>query len=56
MQEVARLKAERADDPDAIKNGRVKGKLKLTRAFGAPYLKDVSFLFSLRRDDERVLA
>ena len=42
LQEVARLKGEREDDPDAIKNGRVKGKLKLTRAFGAPYLKDVS--------------
>lgn len=42
MQEVSRIKAEHVDDPQAILNDRVKGQLKVTRAFGAGFLKKVS--------------
>ncbi|XP_019162713.1 PREDICTED: probable protein phosphatase 2C 4 [Ipomoea nil] len=38
-EEVNRIKREHPDDSSAIKNGRVKGSLKVTRAFGAGYLK-----------------
>ncbi|KAL6008967.1 hypothetical protein ACLOJK_022194 [Asimina triloba] len=38
-QEVLRIKAEHADDNQAILNDRVKGQLKVTRAFGAGFLK-----------------
>ncbi|KAK3022693.1 hypothetical protein RJ639_047609 [Escallonia herrerae] len=39
LQEVLRIKAEHADDGQAIINDRVKGQLKVTRAFGAGFLK-----------------
>lgn len=38
-EEVVRIRNEHPDDPFAIKNDRVKGSLKVTRAFGAGYLK-----------------
>jgi hypothetical protein len=42
MQEVRRIRSEHLDDPACIVNARVKGSLKVTRAFGAGYLKEVS--------------
>lgn len=44
VQEVLRLRAEHPDD-DTIENDRVKGKLKVTRAFGAGFLKQVKNFF-----------
>lgn len=41
LQEVLRIKSEHPDDNQAIMNGRVKGQLKVTRAFGAGFLKKV---------------
>ncbi|KAH7843299.1 hypothetical protein Vadar_014925 [Vaccinium darrowii] len=38
-EEVKRIKKQHQDDSSAISNGRVKGSLKVTRAFGAGYLK-----------------
>ncbi|KAF6135141.1 hypothetical protein GIB67_035212 [Kingdonia uniflora] len=38
-EEVLRIKAEHSDDNQAILNDRVKGQLKVTRAFGAGFLK-----------------
>uniref|UniRef100_A0ACD5W4Q8 Uncharacterized protein n=1 Tax=Avena sativa TaxID=4498 RepID=A0ACD5W4Q8_AVESA len=38
--EVRRIKSEHLDDPACVVNGRVKGSLKVTRAFGAGYLKE----------------
>uniref|UniRef100_A0A0E0KXP0 protein-serine/threonine phosphatase n=1 Tax=Oryza punctata TaxID=4537 RepID=A0A0E0KXP0_ORYPU len=38
--EVRRIRSEHLDDPGCISNGRVKGCLKVTRAFGAGYLKE----------------
>uniref|UniRef100_A0A8R7NWQ9 protein-serine/threonine phosphatase n=2 Tax=Triticum urartu TaxID=4572 RepID=A0A8R7NWQ9_TRIUA len=38
--EVKRIRSEHLDDPACIVNGRVKGSLKVTRAFGAGYLKE----------------
>ncbi|XXG84750.1 hypothetical protein AAC387_Pa10g2203 [Persea americana] len=38
-EEVLRIKSEHADDNQAILNDRVKGQLKVTRAFGAGFLK-----------------
>ncbi|XP_068634204.1 protein phosphatase 2C 29-like [Aristolochia californica] len=38
-EEVLRIKAEHPDDPQCILNDRVKGRLKVTRAFGAGFLK-----------------
>ncbi|KAF0924120.1 hypothetical protein E2562_008437 [Oryza meyeriana var. granulata] len=38
--EVRRIRSEHLDDPGCITNGRVKGSLKVTRAFGAGYLKE----------------
>lgn len=38
-QEILRIKAEHPDDSQAILNDRVKGQLKVTRAFGAGFLK-----------------
>lgn len=38
--EVRRIRSEHLDDPGCITNGRVKGCLKVTRAFGAGYLKE----------------
>lgn len=42
MQEVIRIKNEHPDDSQCIVNDRVKGRLKVTRAFGAGFLKQVS--------------
>ncbi|XP_027367529.1 protein phosphatase 2C 32 isoform X2 [Abrus precatorius] len=42
-EEVFRIKAEHPDDKQAIFNDRVKGHLKVTRAFGAGFLKRPSF-------------
>ncbi|GLT31745.1 hypothetical protein SLA2020_064560 [Shorea laevis] len=41
-EEVLRIKAEHPDDDQAILNDRVKGQLKVTRAFGAGFLKKPS--------------
>lgn len=46
LQEVRRIRNARMDDPAAIINDRVKGSLKVTRAFGAGYLKNVKTSFS----------
>lgn len=40
--EQARILGEHPEDARAISNGRLKGKLRVTRAFGAGYLKKVS--------------
>ncbi|XP_058076134.1 protein phosphatase 2C 32-like isoform X2 [Magnolia sinica] len=40
-EEVLRIKAEHPDDNQSILNDRVKGQLKVTRAFGAGFLKKV---------------
>ncbi|XP_020598810.1 protein phosphatase 2C 32-like isoform X2 [Phalaenopsis equestris] len=42
-EEVLRVKAEHVDDPQVVFNGRVKGQLKVTRAFGAEFLKQPKF-------------
>lgn len=39
LQEIIRIKNEHPDDPHCIVNDRVKGRLKVTRAFGAGFLK-----------------
>lgn len=41
LQEIRRIKAEHPDDNLSIVNDRVKGTLKVTRAFGAGFLKKV---------------
>lgn len=41
LQEVLRIKEEHPNDSHCIVNDRVKGRLKVTRAFGAGYLKQV---------------
>lgn len=41
LQEIIRIKNEHPDDPRCIVNDRVKGRLKVTRAFGAGSLKRV---------------
>ena len=38
-----RIKNEHPDDDQCIVNGRVKGRLKVTRSFGAGFLKQVSY-------------
>ncbi|OMO64155.1 phosphatase 2C (PP2C)-like protein [Corchorus capsularis] len=38
-EEISRIKAEHPDDDKAVSNDRVKGQLKVTRAFGAGFLK-----------------
>jgi len=43
LQEVLRIKAEHVDDVQAVLNDRVKGQLKVTRAFGAGFLKKVRY-------------
>lgn len=43
LQEVVRIKNEHPDDNRCIVNDRVKGRLKVTRAFGAGFLKQVPF-------------
>jgi len=42
MQEVRRIKGQHLDDRNAIVNGRVKGKINVTRTFGVGYLKQVT--------------
>jgi len=42
LQEIIRIKNEHPDDTQCIVNDRVKGRLKVTRAFGAGFLKQVS--------------
>lgn len=42
MQEIERVQSEHEDDPRAVDKNRVKGKLKVTRAFGAAFMKEVS--------------
>lgn len=44
LQEVTRIKNEHPDDSNCIVNDRVKGRLKVTRAFGAGFLKKVCHL------------
>lgn len=44
MQEVERIKEEHQDDPRCIVGEKVKGRLKLTRAFGVGYLKQVKLM------------
>lgn len=46
-EEVARIKNEHPDDNQCIVNGRVKGRLKVTRAFGAGFLKQPKWNDSL---------
>lgn len=41
FQEIIRIKNEHPDDSQCIVNDRVKGRLKVTRAFGAGFLKQV---------------
>jgi len=41
LQEVQRIKEEHVNDVLSIMNNRVKGTLKVTRAFGAGFLKQV---------------
>ncbi|KAF0911987.1 hypothetical protein E2562_012798 [Oryza meyeriana var. granulata] len=41
--EVSRIRAEHPDDPQSVFNDRVKGQLKVTRAFGAGFLKKPKF-------------
>lgn len=47
LQEVLRIKREHPGDNQCIVNDRVKGRLKVTRAFGAGFLKEVCYLFML---------
>jgi hypothetical protein len=50
---VRRIRNEHPDDPSAISKDRVKGSLKVTRAFGAGFLKQVSYvLLSLPQANE----
>ncbi|MCD7453943.1 hypothetical protein HAX54_022753 [Datura stramonium] len=46
-EEVLRIRNEHPDDVSVIKNDRVKGSLKVTRAFGAGYLKEVKLKLNL---------
>ena len=45
VQEVLRIKSEHPNDSHCIVNDRVKGRLKVTRAFGAGFLKQVCDLY-----------
>ncbi|KAK2993074.1 hypothetical protein RJ640_025729 [Escallonia rubra] len=51
LQEVLRIKAEHVDDGQAIINDRVKGQLKVTRAFGAGFLKKDLMQIQIEHDD-----
>uniref|UniRef100_J3LP56 protein-serine/threonine phosphatase n=1 Tax=Oryza brachyantha TaxID=4533 RepID=J3LP56_ORYBR len=42
-EEISRIRAEHPDDPKSVFNDRVKGQLKVTRAFGAGFLKKPKF-------------
>lgn len=44
---MQRIKNEHPDDAGAVMNDRVKGSLKVTRAFGAGFLKQVGNLFKI---------
>lgn len=46
IQEARRIRNEHPDDASAIANDRVKGSLKVTRAFGAGFLKQVWIISS----------
>lgn len=46
FQEVRRIRYAHPDDAFAVINGRVKGSLKVTRAFGAGFLKQVHLFLS----------
>ncbi|VVA16797.1 PREDICTED: probable phosphatase 2C [Prunus dulcis] len=48
--ERMRVLCDHPDDPMTIVAGRVKGKLKVTRAFGVGYLKKLLILFSYRKN------
>lgn len=47
FQEVHRIRNEHPEDACAVMNDRVKGSLKVTRAFGAGFLKQVWIHFTL---------
>ncbi|CAO2819549.1 unnamed protein product [Amaranthus hypochondriacus] len=47
VQEVLRIKSEHPNDSHCIVNDRVKGRLKVTRAFGAGFLQQAKFNDSL---------
>lgn len=47
FQEVQRIRREHLDDSCSVVNDRVKGSLKVTRAFGAGFLKQVYKSFEL---------
>ena len=47
IQEVDRIRKEHPDDASAVSNERVKGSLKVTRAFGAGFLKQVHVTFNI---------
>lgn len=49
LQEVLRINREHPDDNYCIVNDRVKGRLKVTRAFGAGFLKQVSCILHLKK-------
>lgn len=49
MQEVMRIKGKHLNDRNAIVNGRVKGKINVTRAFGVAYLKQVTWVLLVFR-------
>ncbi|XP_037496172.1 protein phosphatase 2C 32 isoform X2 [Jatropha curcas] len=55
-QEVIRVKAEHPDDDQAILNDRVKGQLKVTRAFGAGFLKKKNMEHSDEQYEDNVYA
>jgi hypothetical protein len=44
LQEVCQIQNEHPDDPSAISMDRVKGSLKVTRAFRVGFLKQVSYV------------
>jgi hypothetical protein len=48
VQEVMRVKGQHLNDRNAIVNGRVKGKINVTRAFGVAYLKQVTSVLVFR--------
>jgi hypothetical protein len=48
VQEVTRIKGQHLNDRNAIVNGRVKGKINVTRAFGVAYLKQVTSVLVFR--------
>lgn len=57
LKEVRRIREEHPDDSECIVNKKVKGRLRVTRAFGAGYLKQVSTLCQnmLRLDSPKIM-